>query len=109
MIIRDSLTHVFYSLIKDVARVSNLSGRLADLHNFLDDLIKVRNGSDKSEFQIELRISLAFLTFALPTFLLSKALRHGLISRQGTSKACTSSLMNVDLWLLSSFHSFNQP
>ena len=47
-IIKDSLDTVFYGPIKHIAEVSDLSARLGDLQNFLDDLIKTKKAGDDS-------------------------------------------------------------
>lgn len=45
-IIKDSLETVFYKPFKEIAEVADLSGRLGDLQNFIDDLIQVKKSGD---------------------------------------------------------------
>lgn len=42
-LLRESLEIVFYKLFYDIALASNLSARLQDFQNFIDDLIKVKS------------------------------------------------------------------
>ncbi|KAJ1030013.1 hypothetical protein NDA16_000926 [Ustilago loliicola] len=55
-IIKDSLETVFYPAIREIARSSNLSERLGDLQNFIDDMLETKKKGDKS---IEAWIALA--------------------------------------------------
>lgn len=55
-IIKDSLETVFYPAIREIARSSNLSERLGDLQNFIDDMLETKKKGDDS---IEAWIALA--------------------------------------------------
>jgi hypothetical protein len=50
-VIRESLELVFYKLLYDIARSANLSARLNDFQNFIDDLIKVKTAGKDGECQ----------------------------------------------------------
>lgn len=49
-LIRQSLEIVFYKLFYDIAQASNLSARLQDFQNFIDDLIRVKTQKKDCEF-----------------------------------------------------------
>ncbi|KAJ1027833.1 hypothetical protein NDA13_003286 [Ustilago tritici] len=53
-IIKDSLETVFYPAIREIARSSNLSERLGDLQNFIDDMLETKKGDDSIEAWIAL-------------------------------------------------------
>ncbi|PKI85487.1 hypothetical protein MVES_000584 [Malassezia vespertilionis] len=50
-IIRDGAQIIFYDIIREVASVADLSARLGDMQNLIDDMIRVRTKTDNSAEQ----------------------------------------------------------